>query len=271
MYVRRHLAPLAIALALSLGALGFAPSAGALTVIDKNFDQVAKIVSLGGTATQIGGTSPGKNLTVAGDFDGTPDSQSGVSVSMPAYTFVQSVDNFNDGGSAEPGNTPAMLLGSPTDITFTTPGSGGPDGGPGDGSVQILDSGAGGTITVSFGANQLAPIGSIADLFIFTNTAAGYSGSTQHGQATIELLDNSFAVIAGQSVVDDIWMGMVGSGMGGMILDIPDGTVFYAVRITPSSAMGVEIDAVAVIPEPSTALLFGGGLLALALRSRRRT
>jgi hypothetical protein len=260
--------------ALSLGALLLAPTAGALTVTDADFDQIAKIVALGGTVTQVGGTSPGKNLLVStppspNGFEGTPDSQSGVGVSMPDYFFVQSVPNFNDGGSVEPGNTANMLLGGPTDITFTTPGIGGPDGGPGDGSVQILDGLAGGTITVSFDRTLEAPVGENEDLFIFTNTAAMNPGGMEYGDATVELLDSNLQLIAGQSVLAMIPMGMVGSGMGGVTLDIPDGTTFYAVRISPSTANGVEIDGVAAIPEPSTVLLLAAGLAALAARRRR--
>lgn len=266
------------ALALSVPALLIAGPAAALSITDSDFDQIAKIVSLGGTVTQIGGSNPGKNLQVStpanpDGFEGTPSTQSGVDVSMPNYVFVQSVPVFDDGGSTEPGNTAAMLLDDPTDITFTTPGSGGPDGGPGDGSVQILDGVLGGTVTVSFDQDIVAPIGETEDIFIFTNTAAFNPENMEYGQATIELLDSGLQVITYQTVVQSVVgmvpMGMVGSGMGGMTLDVPDGLTFHALRITPLTDNGVEIDAVAAIPEPSTALLLGSGLVALAFRRRR--
>lgn len=246
--------------------------AWALSVTDSNFDQIAKIVSAGGTVTQIGASSPGKNLLNSGDFDGTADTQSGVAVSLPAYTFVQSVPSFSDGGSTEPGNTSNMLLGAPTDITFTTPGSGGPDGGPGDGSVQIL--GGGGSVTLSFDQDFTAGVGETEDILLFTNTNSFNPMSMDYGEATIELLDNTLSLInymgTDQKLDVMVPMGTAGSGMGGVTLDVPDGVTFYAIRITPLSGNAVEIDAVAVIPEPATALLLAGGLAALAAwRSRR--
>jgi hypothetical protein len=247
-------------------------SAWALSVTDSNFDQIAKIVSAGGTATQIGGASPGKNLTNSGDFDGTAGTQTGVAVSLPDYTFVQSVPALNDGGSTEPGNTASMLLGSPTDMTFTTPGSGGPDGGPGDGSVQIV--GGGGSVTLSFDQDFTAGGGETEDILLFTNTNSFNPMSMDYGEATVELLDNTLSLInymgTDQKLDVMIPMGVAGSGMGGVTLDVPDGVTFYALRITPLSGNAVEIDGAAVIPEPATALLLAGGLAALAAwRSRR--
>lgn len=247
--------------------------ASALSVVDADFDQIAKITgTFGGTVTQIGGGAPGQNLLSSGDFVGPADALSGVTVTIPSYIFATQHFNFDAGGSSEPGNDPNHLLGAPTDITFTIPGPGGPDAlcacgdDSGDGSIQFL---SGGEAELLFNGLLTAPVGLVNDIFIFTNTAGG-------GDALIRLLGPTMQTI--QSVV--IPGGPAASGMGGLVLDIatPTGPVMFggiSWTVLSGGAAGpgsatVEIDAVAVIPEPSTSLLLGLGLGAvLALRRTR--
>jgi len=140
-----------------LAGLLLASPALAISVTESNFDQVAKINSLGVTVQQIkqDGTLGGM-LSTAGQFVGSPNNLSGVLVTLPGWVFASSDTPFNSASSSEPGNVVANLYGAPTDLTFTTPGSGGPDGGIGDGSVQLL---AGGYVTLRFAEPVTAPLG----------------------------------------------------------------------------------------------------------------
>ena len=247
--------------------------ARALSVVDSDFDQIEKItITFGGTVTQIGGGAPGKNLLSSDPLDpdgfvGPADNLSGLNVTLPGYLFANQHFNFDDGGSSEPGNVPNHLLGAPTDITFTIPGPGGPDSlcacgdDSGDGSLQFL---TGGRVELTFNGLLTAPVGLANDIFIFTNTAGG-------GSARIDVLGPAMQTL--QSIV--IPGGAAASGMGGVILDIDttSGPVQFlgiAWTVLSGSPATIEVDAVAVIPEPSTSLLLGLGVGAvLALRRTR--
>lgn len=241
-----------VALLTVSAALLWTTPAWALSITDQGFDQIAKINSLGGSVTQIGGVNAGNTLLVSGDFCGAPGCgatvDTGINVSFSNYEFVQTVLNFNDGGSTEPGNFDFLLANSPTDSTFTLPGPGGPDGSDGDGSIQFLQ---GGSALLDFAGQHWAPIGETEDLFFFTNTASG-------GDALIEVMLNSVVVDSITAALPD---GAEGTGFGGLTLDIVDGLIYDQIQLTASlNGLPVEIDAVAALPEPS---LFG--LLALGL------
>lgn len=230
-----------------------------MSIIDQGFDQVALINALGGSVKQVGGSNNGGVLLDASDFGGAPSATTGVDVTLPGYQYAFDA-TVMDGGSSEPGNLSSILLGSPTDLTFTLPGAGGPDGTLGDGSLQLL---AGGMLTLSLGASVFAPVGETADIFLFTDTAGG-------GSIDIELL-------LGSTVVDSITVNLpgaiAGSGQGGVLLDVLDGLEYEAIRLVASqTSTSVEIDAVAVagatVPEPAAFALVALGLLALlALRT----
>ncbi len=210
----------------------------ALTVATSNFDQTSFIVSTqGGTVNQVGGSNPGKVLTSAADFEGSVSATTGVSVTAPAFSFATTVVNSSLIGGSEPGNIPGALLNAPTDLTFTAPGSGGPDGTEGDGSVAMETSGN--FFEVSFGSTITVPSGTTNDLVIYTNT--GGSGS-----ATVELRLGG-SPVAGESLTTTFPGGVAGAGNGGVSFNIPDLTVYDTVLVTWVSGV-VEIDALAVRP-----------------------
>lgn len=206
-----------------------------------NFDQVARIVELGGSVTQIGGGDPGKVLSDASDFVGPVNTLSGVSVSLPNFVFATTVTNtgtfpVGPGGTSSSDN----MLGAPTDITFTTPGAGGPDGGAGDGSV---DFGSGDRVTLGFAQPITTCNGADVDFMIFTNTA---------GSGVAELrfyLGGSTVLTVSQSIPG----ALAGSGMGGVTVDLADGITFDRVRIRRTSG-SFEVDAIAArtLPSPSS-------------------
>ena len=67
-----------------------------------NFDQVARIVQLGGTVTQVGGGAPGSNLTGASDFVPPVNTQSGVAVTLPNFNFASTCAGSGPGSGSSP-------------------------------------------------------------------------------------------------------------------------------------------------------------------------
>ncbi len=197
-----------------------------------NYDQIAKINQLGGTVVQIGGGMPGKVLTVASDFVAPVNTLSGVTVTLPNFVFASGVAAY---GSFPSGIGPAQsadqLIGAPTDLTFTTPGAGGPDVGNGDGSC---DFNAGNYASMAFASDITTCNGASVDLIIFTNSDGG-------GTATITLKRNGLTVL---SVSRNVPGGTVGSGNGGVTFDLPDGFTFDEVSMT-CTAGNIEVDAFA--------------------------
>lgn len=225
------------------------PGAGwALSITDQDFDQIAGINALGGSVSQIGGSNDGGTLLSASNFGGPISALTGVDVTLPGYTFVFDADVM-DGGSTEPGNFASVLLSAPTDITFTQPGSGGPDGTAGDGSLQLL---GGGTALLNLGSSIVAATGEVNDIFFFTDTASG-------GDLEIELWNGEQFL---EETTVSIFSVPAGSGIGGVLLDVTDGLEYTAIRLAAIGAP-VEIDAVAVAPEPSAFALLLTGVLAL--------
>lgn len=204
-----------------------------------NFDQVARINQLGGTVTQVGGGAPGSSLTEATDFVGPVNTLSGVSVSLPNFAFANTVVDYGPFPSGTgPAQSADQLLGTPTDLTFTIDGSGGPDGGNGDGSVAFS---SGNHVRVGFPSLVTSCNGSSTDLFIFTNSNGG-------GQAELLLMQGGIPV---QAYIETIPGGAAGSGLGGLTLDVPDGLEFDELRITDISG-SFEIDAIAARTAPSS-------------------
>jgi len=228
-----------------------------LSVGSSNFDLIARINTLGGTVNQIGGGNNGGVMLNAGSFVGTPDTASGVLVSLPGWQFGTAAV-LTDSGASEPGNIASLLTGVPTDLTYTTPGAGGPDGTIGDGSIHFTP---GDTATVTMGS-LLAAAGSSIDLFIFTNTNSG-------GTIDLVLFSGGIAVPGGSILGLTVPGGGAGSGTGGVILNIPDGLVYDTIFWTCQSGE-VEIDAIAApIPAPGAAGLVLG-LAGMCLGRRRR-
>ncbi|KAA3630794.1 MAG: hypothetical protein DWP97_14545, partial [Calditrichaeota bacterium] len=201
-------------------------------------DQIAVLNHLGATITQIGGGAPGAVLTESDDFVPPINSLSGISVTLPNFIFA---DNVEDYGSFPSGIGPAQsadqLLGAPTDMTFTLPGAGGPDGGSGDGSVDFS---SGNHVALGFSQDITTCNGSPVDMIIFTNT---------NGSGDAELVfkdDNSPVHVMSQY----FYGGASGSGDGGITIDMPDGVKFDEVEITCTSG-NLEIDAVATRTAPS--------------------
>jgi hypothetical protein len=246
------LTPLRSAVAIALLA-GVTP-AHAANVVSSNFDQIAAVSALGGTAFQLGGDAPGTQLFTAGDFVGSVSSQTGVQIALPGWDFIDSTGPLNDVGPTEPANIAVLLTGVPTDMTYTQPGAGGPDGTIGDGSIQFSN---GDSISVFWNSTQTGLPGIGADMLIATNTAGG--GGT-----------NFFFRLGGVDV--DSLLGFVipgalgGSGTGGVFINVtaPFDEIFIV-----GLGGSVEIDAIGTIPAPAaTALLAPLGLL--AWRRRRR-
>ena len=245
-----------VRLTLSLMAV-FAVSseAYALSLVDSGFDQIEAMNSLGGSITQVGGNSPGSTLLNAADFDGAVVTSTGILADLPGWVGASGFSSFSDGGSLEPGNIAANLLGTPTDASFTFP-----DDAAGDGSVELL---AGGSVTLSFGSLITAPLvlglpsDPSPDLFLVTDTAG-------IGTARIELLANGGVVDAIDFAIPN---GSAGTGLGGVLL--ATAVSFDAVRFSVLTGK-VELDAVlarsADVPEPTRLLLLSMLLAGLLLR-----
>ncbi|HUV29755.1 MAG TPA: T9SS type A sorting domain-containing protein [Acidobacteriota bacterium] len=203
-----------------------------------NFDQVARLDHLGGTIIQIGGGAPGKVLYIASDFVPPVNSQSGVDVTLPDFGFVDFIVDYGSFPTGlEPGNSADHLAGPPTDMTFTAPGPGGPDGGDGDGSLAFA---AGNFCTVGYSQAVTTCNGANTDFVVFTNTNGG-------GTAELQFRLNGVTVHTLTRVFPG---GSAGSGIGGITFDLPDGLVFNEVKIS-CLAGPVEIDALAARTAPS--------------------
>jgi len=204
-----------------------------------DYDQVNRINQLGGTITQVGGGYDGKVLLAASDFVPPVNTQSGVNVTLPDFAFAQIVHEagyFPTG--IEPGNSADQMLYAPTDLTYTLPGTGGPDGGEGDGSVAF---GSGDYTCLGFNQSVTTCGGSNVDFIVFTNTASSGTADFlfKNGNSDVHTLSGQTIPGAG-----------TGTGSGGVTLDLPDGITFDRVRIDYAGG-SFEIDAIAARTAPS--------------------
>lgn len=240
-------------LSAALVALIAGSSAQAAIIVSSNFDQIAMVNALGGTASQIGGAAPGTPLFNSTDFVGPHSDQTGVLITMPGWDFIDSTGPITDVGPTEPANIASLLVGVPTDMTFTQPGAGGPDGTIGDGSIQFS---AGDSISVFWNSVQTGTPGVGADLFVATNTAGGGGADFIFRLGGVDVDSLLGFVIPG---------GPGASGAGGVLIN----TTFAFDEIFIVGLGGsVEIDAIGSIPAPGAAGLALLGTLA-AFRRRR--
>ena len=269
-------------------AVSLAGVAHAASVTSSNFDQIAGIVGAGGTVTQVGGTGPGTNLTTGGTLSGVPSAgqfndfadigaTTGVSVSLPGWTWLSAVNSFIDIDGTEPGNLGSVVLGTQTDITYTRPGAGGPDSTAGDGSLQItydpnnnnplID-----VLDVSFPSPITTLAGVTSDLLMVTDTAGG-------GKIDMQFFNNSVDPFTPVDFILGFTVpgGAVGSALGGVVLDLLDGITFDRILIRGAQLCGdcissVEIDAIAAapVPIPAALWLFVSGLIVFLGAARRR-
>ena len=202
-------------------------------------DQIGQIKHLGGTITQIGGGMPGKNLLVSSDFVPPVNTTSGVTVTLPNFLFASTVVNY---GSFPSGVGPAQsadqLKGSPTDLTFTLAGAGGPDNGSGDGSI---DFNTGNNVTLGFSQYITTCNGSASDFILFSNTNGG-------GTANLIFRRDGVNIY---SITRMIPGGTAGSGVGGVVFDLPDAIKFNEIYIKCTSGT-IEVDAIAARTVPSS-------------------
>jgi cysteine-rich repeat protein len=202
-----------------------------------NYDQVQHIAyTLGGTVVHRGGPGDPTTLSQASDYSGIVSPSTWVDVTLPNYILASAVIASDVSGNTEPGNDPPVVLGKPTDITFTAPGTGSPDpdGTAGDGSLVM--GATGNFLTVTFGVTLSYPTCTPHALVLFTDT-------TGPGSARVELLLGS--TLVDTFFVSNMAPGGPGSAVGGASFTLSNVT-FDAVRITRVSGT-IEIDAVAVL------------------------
>jgi cysteine-rich repeat protein len=201
-----------------------------------NVDQVQLVSqTVGGAVIHRGAAGDPTTLTAASQYSGPVDATTRVEVTIPSYIVASSVIASNVSGNSEPGNIPSVILGWPTDMTYTAPGTGNPDpdGTAGDGSLVMGASGN--FVTVSFGVTISYSACAEHALILFTDTAGP-------GSVRVELLSSSGSVI--DSYVTSINGGAAKSAIGGVVFRLNNLT-FDQVRVTRLSGT-VEIDAVAV-------------------------
>jgi hypothetical protein len=240
--------------------LALAAPAYGLSLVDSNFDQIERLDQLGAVVLQTGGGAPGARLRSSLGFLGSPGPDTGITVVLPEWVSAANVAAFNGGRSSKPGNSSNLLIGPPTDATFTLIGAGGPDGGAGDGSVEF----DGGRVDLLFASPITAPVGEILDLFIVT-------GTPSTAQVRFTLLSVNGGVLNPRVTVQT-GAGPAGSGVGGILLDVPDGITYSGLRLDQVRRGTLEVDgafALVALPEPSSALMFAGALVALAFVRRR--
>lgn len=201
-----------------------------------NFDQIAGLNELGAMVTQINGGADGKVLYSAADFVPPVNSLSGVNVTLPNFIFAGTVVKKGSFSNEAAG----YMLGSPTDLTFTNVGAGGPDGGNGDGSTIFN---YGNWCRLGFNQDITTCNGARVDFIVFTNT----SGS---GTAELKFMKGSTVVYTLLQIIPG---GTAGSGSGGVKLDLPDGLTFNRINIK-SIQSTFEVDAVAARTSPSSSL-----------------
>ncbi len=202
-----------------------------------SFDQIAKIRSLGGTVTQVGGTGAGNPLYDAGDFSGTVATTTGVSVTLPNFAFGSSI--VSSSGISGSNNMTSQMIGAPTDLTFTLTGSGGPDGTDGDGSADFNNTD---NAIIGFPSAITTCNGAKVDIILFCYAASGTN------TAEIKLRNGGTTV---HTVNVTIPNASSGSGFGGITLDVPDGILFDRIRIEVTGGT-FEVDAVAARTAAST-------------------
>ena len=202
-----------------------------------NFDQVDYINTLGGTVIEVGGGSPGKILYAGSDYDNPVNSQSGVNITLPAFGWVDYIVGYGTFPSGTVANSGDQLIGSPTDMTYSAGGPSGPDGTDGDGSVPFSTHN---WIVVGFNDDQTSCNGSNSDLVMFTGTSG-------NGNAELYFRYNGSPVY---DTVVNLTGGSTGSGIGGAILDLPDGLTYNQIKVRNKNG-AFDLDAIAGRKGPS--------------------
>ncbi len=202
-----------------------------------NFDQVDFINDFGGSVIQIGGGSPGKILYVGSDYDNPVNSQSGILVTLPAFGWVDYIVDYGTFPSGTVANSGDQLIGTPSDMTYSAGGPSGPDGTDGDGSVPFSTHN---WIIAGFYDDQTSCHGSNSDLVLFTGTSG-------HGNAQLYLRHNGSPVY---DTLVEVTGGSTGSGIGGVIVDLPDGLTYNEIKVRSKNG-SFDLDAIAGRNGPS--------------------